>query len=297
MRGANRKFPSKSREPAGVTGDPGRRRADYTRIGRRPSVAAQLRLGLLLVALPVVLYCISLFMPHGLTTMDATARLQPPSTVHPFGTDNFGRDIFVRAMGGFPVTLGIAGATIFIGGLVGLLAGTVAGYYGGIVDYWIGRLSDVLLSIPTILMGLLFVTISGGGIRQVIAALGLMFIPSFTKVVRAAVMEQRGKDNIQRQRLMGSSNPRILVVHIWPRIAPQLLAASAVGFANAILAESSLSFLGLGVPASAISWGRMLKDAQGFLFAAPWYALAPGLLIVILVLGIFFIGRALKGIR
>lgn len=297
MRRANHKFPSKSRELAEATGDPGRRRADYTRIGRRPSVAAQLRLGLLLVALPVVLYCISLFMPHGLTTMDATARLQPPSTVHPFGTDNFGRDIFVRAMGGFPVTLGIAGATIFIGGLVGLLAGTVAGYYGGIVDYWIGRLSDVLLSIPTILMGLLFVTISGGGIRQVIAALGLMFIPSFTKVVRAAVMEQRGKDNIQRQRLMGSSNPRILVVHIWPRIAPQLLAASAVGFANAILAESSLSFLGLGVPASAISWGRMLKDAQGFLFAAPWYALAPGLLIVILVLGIFFIGRALKGIR
>ncbi|HHX38179.1 MAG TPA: ABC transporter permease [Clostridiaceae bacterium] len=267
-------------------------KVDPRRIARRSLVS-----GIILLLIPVILYLLAVFvMPYDPVSMNPRNSFQGPSGQHWFGTDNFGRDIFVRAMAGLPLTLLIAAGTVVIGGCGGLLLGGLAGYYGRWIDYLISRFNDALLSIPAVLTGMLFVAVFGNGIWQVITALGLMFIPSFARVVRGGFMEHRHRDYVKRLRLLGSSGWRIMTRHLFPQIRPRLLSAAAIGFANAILAESSLSFLGLGVPPSSISWGRMLKDAQGFLFQAPWYALFPGLLIVIIVLGAFFVGNGLKRI-
>lgn len=284
------------------TSKPGRmpaweaKRVQYT-MGLRPGIQAKrhLAVGAALFLIPVVLYLLSLFVtPFGLGAMDAHTRFQPPDLTHWFGTDNYGRDIFVRAMAGFPVTLLIAGCTVLIGCFGGLILGALAGYLGRSADYIISRFNDALLSIPTILMGMLFVAVFGSGVWMITLALGLMFIPSYARVVRSGFMELRSRDFVKRLRLLGASPARIIFRHLLPQIRSRLLSAAAIGFANAILAESSLSFLGLGVPPSSVSWGRMMKDAQGFMFNAPWYAVCPGVLLVLLVLGAFFIGQGLK---
>ncbi|MGI6078082.1 MAG: ABC transporter permease [Fastidiosipilaceae bacterium] len=254
--------------------------------------------GLILLAVPILLFVVAtFFVPFEPTAMNPSDRFLAPNSINWFGTDNYGRDIFVRTMAGLPLTVLIAGGTVLIGGLGGLFLGGLAGYYGRRIDYFISRFNDALLSIPAILTGMLFVAVFGNGIWQVTIALGLMFIPSFARVVRSGFQEHRHRDYVKRLRLLGSSGWRIMTLHLFPQIRSRLLSAIAIGFANAILAESSLSFLGLGVPPSSISWGRMLKDAQGFLFQAPWYALFPGVLIVLLVLGAFFIGNGLKRIE
>lgn len=250
--------------------------------------------GLVFLGIPIVLYLVSLFSPFTILAMNPRERFLPPSFTHPFGTDNYGRDIFVRALSGLPPTMTIALGTVLIGCIGGIIFGGLSGFYGGYLDYWIGRFNDTLLSIPAILMGMLFVTVFGGGIWQITIALGLMFIPSFARVVRSGVRQYRQRDFVRRVKLAGGSDWRIFSVHILPLLRSQLLSATAVGFANAILAESALSYLGIGIPIQQPSWGRLLFDAQGYLFNAPWYAVCSGLLIVCSGLGAFFIGHAFK---
>ncbi|HHU52794.1 MAG TPA: ABC transporter permease [Clostridiaceae bacterium] len=255
----------------------------------------QFRIGFALLAIPLVLFLINLFYrPYDTSSMNMTERFMSPDLNHWFGTDNYGRDIFTRVMSGLPLTIIISIGINLIGCLSGLLIGGLSGYFGGIVDYWGNRISDALLSIPAILMGMLFVASFGEGIRQVIVALGIMFIPSYMRVVRSGFLEYRQRNFVKRLQLLGASSARIIWLHLFPQIRTRLMSAIALGFANAILAESSLSFLGLGVPLSQITWGKMLKDAQGFIFQAPWSAIAPGMMIVTLVLGSFFISNGLK---
>lgn len=255
----------------------------------------QFRIGFVLLAIPIILYIINLiYHPYNITEMNIAERFRSPDFRYWFGTDNYGRDIFARVMSGLPLTILISVGINLIGCSVGLVIGALSGYYGGIVDYWGNRISDALLSIPAILMGMLFVASFGNGIWQVIVALGIMFIPSYTRVVRSGFLEFRQRNFVKKLQLMGASSSRIIWLHLFPQIRTRFLSAIALGFANAILAESSLSFLGLGVPPSHITWGRMLKDAQGFLFQAPWSAIIPGLMIVVIVLGCFFISNSLK---
>jgi peptide/nickel transport system permease protein len=260
----------------------------------RSRLNPQLAVGVVLLLIPLVLFVISRFSRYTILEMDPSRRFQGPSAAHWFGTDNYGRDVFVRALSGFLPSVIIAIGTILIGCGGGLLLGGLAGYYGGLIDYWISRFNDAFLSIPAILMGMMFVTAFGGGIWQITVALGIMFIPSFARVVRSGVMQYRNRDFVRRVRLAGSGDLRIMRVHILPLIRPRILSASAVGFANAILAESALSYLGIGVPINQPSWGRMLFDAQGYLFKAPWCAIFAGLLIVTMVLGAFFLGNSFK---
>lgn len=272
------------------------KRVQYTTgLRTRAQAKRHLAVGVTLFLIPVLLYLLSVFVtPFDVKVMDVRARFQPPDPVHWFGTDNYGRDIFVRAAAGFPATLTIAACTVLIGCFGGFILGALAGYLGRGTDYIISRFNDALLSIPTILMGMLFVAVFGNSVWMVTLALGLMFIPSYARVVRSGLMELRSRDFVKRLRLLGASPARIIFRHLLPQIRSRLLSAAAIGFANAILAESSLSFLGLGVPPSSVSWGRMMKDAQGFMFNAPWYAVCPGVLLVLLVLGAFFIGQGLK---
>ena len=224
------------------------------------------------------------------------AKFQPPSLTHLFGTDNFGRDIFSRVLKGSGTTLAIALATVAIGAVIGTLVGAVTGYFGGIVDDALMRLNDALTAFPSILLALLVISIVGPGKYNVVLALGIVFIPSFARVTRTSFAGLRDVNYITSARLMGASHLRILAVHMLPNTMRVLLPAITIGFNNAVLAEASMSFLGIGVTPPDASLGYMLSEAQGMLSRAPWYALCTGGVIALLVFGAGLIGEGLQKI-
>ncbi|MDI9470189.1 MAG: dipeptide/oligopeptide/nickel ABC transporter permease/ATP-binding protein [Bacillota bacterium] len=263
---------------------------------RRLSREGCLALVLLILLLLAVIFVPVLDGGRG-SAMNSGRRLLPPSAAHLFGTDNYGRDILICLLEGGRATLGIAAGTVLLGCLAGLVIGAFSGFFGGRVDWLLMRFNDALLSFPSILLALLFITVLGGGKWQLLLAMGLMFTPSFARVVRTGFMQQRQSPHVIRVQVMGASPWRVMTVHILPTILVRLSSAIAIGFANAILTESSLSFLGLGIPPSERSWGRMLHDAQSFIFEAPWFAVFPGLIIVLTVLLAFVLGSALTLLR
>lgn len=232
--------------------------------------------------------------PWAVDDLTEGGRLSPPSETHWFGTDHLSRDVFTRVGAGTLGTLGVACGTVLIGATLGTLLGSISAYFGGWLDWILSRLTDALLAFPGILMALLIMTVFGRGLPQVTVALGIAFTPSFARVVRSAVAEIRGRNYIRRLEVMGAHPVRILRVHILPLLRSQLLDAMTLGMANAILAESSLSFIGFGVQPPQPSWGGMLSDAQAYWFNAPWLALFPGLTIVSVVLALFMLRNALK---
>ena len=254
-----------------------------------------LLVGLIIFGIILVLTIIGMFWtPYSPTAM-LYGKFQPPTLAHPFGTDNFGRDIFSRVMQGCGTTLIIALATVAIGTVVGTTIGAVTGYFGGIVDDVLMRINDALTAFPSILLALLIITIAGPGNKyNVIIALGIVFIPSFARVTRTQFAALRDVNYITSARLMGAGSGRIMSVHMLPNIMRVLLPAITIGFNNAVLAEASMSFLGIGVTPPDASLGYMLSEAQGMLKAAPWYAICTGLVIVLLVFGVGLIGEGLQ---
>ena len=269
-------------------------RRGRTRVASHLRLPLSGRLALLaLLGLLILVLVGPLIAPAQGGQMGASLRLQPPSATHWFGTDNYGLDIFTRLMEGGRRTLGIAAATVALGLLGGLLLGGLSGFFGGRVDWVLMRINDALLSFPSILLALLFITVLGRGIVQLVLAMGLMFTPSFARVVRSGFLQLRDRPHVLRVQVLGASPWRIMAVHILPSVLASLSSATAIGFANAILTESSLSYLGLGIPPTEASWGRMLFDAQSFFTTAPWFALFPGLIILVAVLLAFVLGSAL----
>ncbi len=251
--------------------------------------------GLIITGVFVLLGIIGMFWtPYSTTAMSASEKFAAPSLAHLMGTDNFGRDILSRVMKGLGTTVMTGVLVILVSGTAGLVIGALTGYFGGIVDEVIMRINDALNSFPSILMALVVVSILGTGSRNVIIALSIVFIPSFVRVVRSEYMRCRNADYITNARLMGVCRIRIMFVHILPNIMSTFLVAVTVGFNNAILAESGLSYLGIGVQPPDASLGKMLSDAQGYLFTAPWYAVFPGLTIVLFVLGFSLIGEGIQ---
>lgn len=233
--------------------------------------------------------------PYEPNAMDVTAKAQGPSFQHLLGTDNFGRDIFSRVLEGAGTTFLIAASTVLIGLVAGMLLGGLTGWYGGWLDELFMRINDSIAAFPSILLALVLIAVFGSGKYNVILALGLLFIPSFSRIVRAEVARQKALDYVQSAKLMGVKDMRILFVHIMPNIRKVLLSAVAIGFNNAVLAEASMSFLGIGVQPPDASLGRMLNEAQAYLLTAPWYALGAGLAIVLLVLGFGLLSEGLGG--
>ncbi|QHQ63604.1 ABC transporter permease subunit [Anaerocolumna sedimenticola] len=223
--------------------------------------------------------------------MDGAVKNLAPNLAHPFGTDNFGRDILSRVMSGAKTTFFVAVSTVAIGAMAGTFIGALTGYYGGILDEILMRINDGLTSFPSILLALVFVSIIGPGKYNVIFALGIIFIPSFARVVRSEYISFKQMDFVKNARLMGAGNFRIMFVHILPNTKLILLSSVTIGFNNAVLAEAGMSYLQLGVQPPDASLGRMLSEAQTYLFNAPWYALAPGLMIVLTVLGFSLINE------
>lgn len=252
-------------------------------------------LGGILAGLILLLILIGLFwLPYDPDAMNADFKHAGMSLAHPFGCDNFGRDIFTRVMVGARTTLLIALATVAIGAVVGTLIGAVTGYFGGWIDEVLMRIIDALFAFPSILLALVVISLLGSGKYQVVAALGIAFVPSFARVVRAEFLKHRELDYVQNARIMGCSHLRILFVHILPNILPVLVPTLMIGFNNAVLAEAGMSYLGIGVQPPDASLGRMLSESQTFLLSQPSYALFPGLTIVVLVLGFSLLADGLQ---
>ena len=247
----------------------------------------------LFMLLIIVIGCF--WTPFDPNAMNAAEKMAGPSLRHLLGTDNFGRDIFSRVVQGAGATFLIALCAVSIGLLAGLFIGGLTGYYGGWVDELLMRLNDTLTAFPSLLLALVLIAVFQSGKYNVILALGVLFIPSFARIVRMEVARQKALDYVANARLMGVKDMRILFVHIMPNILPVLFSTVAIGFNNAVLAEASMSYLGLGVQPPDPSLGRMLNEAQGYLLRAPWYALSAGLAIILLVLGFSLLSEGLGG--
>ncbi len=252
-------------------------------------------IGLFMTGVAVILAVVGLFWtPYSTTEMSSAERFVAPSLKHLFGTDNFGRDIFSRVMKGAGTTILISSLVVLISGGLGIVIGAITGYMGGVVDELVMRVTDAVNGFPSILLALVMISVMGSGRQNLILSLGIVFTPSFVRIVRSEFIRLRDADYISRARLMGVGKLRILFVHILPNIFSTFWVSVMIGFNNGILAESGMSYLGIGVQPPDASLGKMLSDAQGYLMKAPWYALAPGLTIVWIVLGFSLLSEGIR---
>ena len=220
-------------------------------------------IGLFMSLFALVLAIVGFFWtPYSTTAMNASLRFAAPTFAHPFGTDNFGRDIFSRVMRGAGTTIMISGLVVLFSGGLGILIGALTGYFGGLLDEFVMRLVDAINGFPSILLALVMISIMGSGRHNLILSLGIVFTPSFIRIVRSEFIRLRDADYISRARLMGVGKLRILFVHILPNIFSTFWVSVMIGFNNAILAESGMSYLGIGVLPPDASLGNMLSDAQ-----------------------------------
>ncbi len=255
--------------------------------------------GALIVGLYVLVVVVSFFwLPFDPLAMDTRHVLQAPSlaTGHLFGTDEFGRDILSRIMKGCGVSLLIAVSATALGGLIGTLMGTWAGFRGGRWDHWIMRAADVLFSFPSLVLAIFVMAVLGEKSFNIVCAIGLVYIPQFARISRGAVLSIRGSDFVKAARSNGAGPAFILFRHLLPNILVPLIVQVSLSLSVAILLESSLSFLGLGVQPPAPSWGNMLAGARRAMAIAPWTAVYPGLAIVALVLGFNLLGDGLRDV-
>jgi peptide/nickel transport system permease protein len=233
--------------------------------------------------------------PHGPTAQDLPARLLAPSWHHPFGTDELGRDVLARTLYGARISLLVGFSVVLGAGLTGLAIGSLAGYFGGWFDRVVNDLLiNAFLSFPGILLAIAFAAFLGAGIGKVILALVITGWAGYARLARAQALRVKEMEFVLAARSLGASHARILLRHLVPNTLPPVLIQATIGLASAILAESTLSFLGLGVLAPTPSWGAMLNDARNHLFDAPHMVVFPALGIVVAVLAFNLLGDALR---
>ena len=251
--------------------------------------------GMIICIIIVSMSILSLFwVPYDYNSMNVEIRFESPGTRHLLGTDNFGRDIFSRIMAGGRNSLFLAVCTVTGAALAGCILGLTAGYLGGITSSVIMRVIDTLNSFPGIVLALFLTAIIGNSQLSIFIALLILFIPSYTRIMRTGALQYKTAEFIQAEKIMGAGFFRITFIHILPNLAPQLLSASVIGLSNAILAESTMSYLGLGIQPPEPSWGRMLFEAQVWFFTAPWYAIAPGIFIMLIVVAFHLLGENIR---
>ena len=251
------------------------------------------------VALIVVFVTFALFAawiaPQDPASINLPARLGGPSHAHWFGTDELGRDIFSRIVYGSRISMLVGSCVVLTSLALGLAIGSIAGYYGGGIDRFVNVvLMNAFLSFPGILLAIAFVAFRGPGIFNLVLALSLGGWVGYARLVRGQVLAAREREFVEAARALGASDLRIIVRHILPNIIQPVIVQAAIGMAGAILAEATMSFLGLGVPPPTASWGAMLNDGRAHLFDAPHLVLFPALAVMLAVLSFNFIGDALR---
>lgn len=227
------------------------------------------------------------------TTMQQTSLL-PPSAEHPFGTDTLGRDILVRVIYGARVSLSVGVMATAISTIIGLVMGALAGFYGGIWDTIIMRLADIFLAFPYVLFVVSLIAVLGRSLTNVFVAIGILGWPSIARVFRSAILTVKENDYVDAARAMGASDARIITRHIFPNSVASIVVYATMNIGGAILTESSLSFLGMGVVPPTPSWGSMIQDGQAYLQTAPWMMIMPGLAILSTVLAFTLLGDGLR---
>jgi peptide/nickel transport system permease protein len=254
------------------------------------------KVGVILVGITLLAALVSILglAPYDPTAQDVNEVLKAPSSSHILGTDNFGRDIFSNVLQGIVVSLEIAVIATLIAGVIGSIGGIVAGYLGGAGSTVIMRLSDVLFAIPAILLALAIVTALGPGILDSALAIGIGWIPIFVRVVRAPVLSLRHADFVRSGQVLGFSRGRVLFRHILPSVYGVIAVQTSLALAWAILAEASLSFLGLGPPPPTASLGQMVADSSSLAGIAWWTLAAPSIAIVVAVVGFNYLGDGLR---
>jgi len=254
-----------------------------------------LKAGLILSALIVLIVLTSFFwLPRDYNAISSDLRFMPPGPEHLLGTDNLGRDVLFRIIAGSRYTIVLAICTVAGAVVLGSMLGLFAGYSGGIRDEIVMRLMDAITSFPGILLALVMVALMGNTQFTLFIALLVLFVPSFTRVMRSGALQYKHADFILAERLLNASHVRIIFIHILPNLAPSVLSASVIGLSNAILAESAMSYLGLGIQPPLPSWGRMLSESQNFLLNAPWCVFAPGIFIMLAVIAFHCLGDGLR---
>jgi peptide/nickel transport system permease protein len=258
-------------------------------------MSGEFKAGAVLAALIGGLSLLSVFwVPYDYNAMDPERRFLSPRPSHLLGTDNFGRDVFSRIMEGGRYSLLVALATVTGSAALGSVLGLGSGYIGGAADEVLMRLMDALSSFPGILLALMMVSLLGNGEGTLVIALVILFVPSFTRIMRSGMLQFKNRDFVKAALLWGVSPPRLIFFHILPNVLPSLLSASVLGLSNAILAEATMSYLGLGIQPPLPSWGRILSESQSYLFNAPWCALAPGFMIVLTILAFHYLGEGIR---
>jgi len=262
------------------------------------SRVAQQPLAALGVALLTIFIACAIFAPwlaqQDPSQLDLAGRMLSPSHAHWFGTDELGRDIFSRTLYGARISLLVAVSVVSLSLAVGLLAGSLAGFYGGWIDTLLNvYVTNAFLALPGILLAIAFVAFLGPGLFNLILALSISGWVGYARLVRAQVMAVKDREFVEAARALGASDLRVLCRHILPNIVQPVIVQAAIGMASAVLAEATLSFLGLGVPPPTASWGAMLNDARSHLFDSPHLVVFPALAVMLAVLSFNFIGDAL----
>lgn len=231
---------------------------------------------------------------HDPLQIDIAHRAAPPSREFLFGTDDFGRDVFSRVVYGSRISLSISLLSVALAAAFGVLIGASAGYFGGWLDNLAMRCMDTVMSFPAILLAIAIMAVRGGHLYNVVLALGFVYIPRFARIVRGSVLSLKEKEFVEASLAMGNSDLFIVFRHILPNCLAPLIVQATISLAYAILAEAALSFLGMGAPPPAPSWGNILSDARNYMLDAPWMTVFPGVAITLAVLGYNLFGDALR---
>ncbi|MFB6087018.1 MAG: ABC transporter permease [Haloarculaceae archaeon] len=273
------------------------RRQRYRSFLRRLRSNPKALVGLAIVgALLLVALFAPYIAPYSPTEIHVMKRTQAPSLVHPFGTDNFGRDVFSRVIMGSRISLFVGFTSVAIATVFGVPIGIIGGYYGGWTDETLMRLMDAMMSFPPVLLALVVVTALGSSLTNVLLALGFVYTPFFARVSRSATLSTVNDEYVEAAEARGEGDFYILFREILPNTMAPVLVQASISVAFAILAAAALSFLGLGTQPPTPSWGLMINNARGYLDSAPWMAIFPGLAIGVTVLGFNMLGDALRDV-
>ena len=252
-------------------------------------------IGLAIVGLTVLVGLVApLFVTADPMAMDFTALLKGPSRAHPLGTDQFGRDVLARLVWGARLSVGIGAVAVALALVVGVPIGALSGYAGGAIDNVLMRCMDALLAFPALLLALGLVAIMGPGSTSTTLAIGIVYTPGVARLTRGVVLAERPQEYVQAAHALGQRDRWVLMRHIMPNCVSALLVQASVNFANAMVIEAGLSFLGIGTPPPTPSWGLMLNEARAYMSSAAHVAIAPGVAISLAVLGWNLLGDGLR---
>ncbi|MFN2200627.1 MAG: ABC transporter permease [Caldilineaceae bacterium] len=234
--------------------------------------------------------------PHDPYDQTAKERLSPPSRVHPLGQDDYGRDILSRTIYASRIALLVGVLSVALGGILGTIMGIVAAYRGGAIENVIMRLVDVLLAFPDLITGLLVMAVLGGGLRNMIIAIGIVISSRFARLAHGSTLAMREKDYVSAARSIGVRDVRMLGRHVVPNILGELMVMASLWTASAIRIEANLSFIGLSVPPPTPTWGQMIRDGTVHLLTAPYFSIFPGLAVLITIMAFNLLGDGLRDV-